>query len=126
VTPDSTDSEPLESQGSPQLEIEERHTDGLRTLALRGELDMASAPDLDLALRRLWSEATDALTLDLSELTFMDSTGLRTLLRVGELARQHACELLVIPGPPQIRRLFEVTGMLDQLPFQAQTPKTAR
>jgi anti-anti-sigma factor len=128
VTIDSTDSELLGSQGSPpRLEIQEHQLDGRCTLVLRGELDMASAPTLDVALRRVSTGVTDVLTLDLSELTFMDSTGLRALLLAGELCRQSASELIVIPGPPQIQRLFEVTGMLGQLPFQdqAQTPKAA-
>jgi anti-anti-sigma factor len=127
VTIDSTDSERMESRGSPQLVIEEHRLDDGCTLVLRGELDMACAPALDVALRRLCTDLTDSLTLDLSELTFMDSTGLRTLLVARELCRQCACKLIVIPGPPQIQRLFEVTGMLGQLPFQtdAQTPNPA-
>lgn len=127
MTIDSTDSERIESRGSPQLELQEHRLDDGCTLILRGELDIVSAPTLDAALRRLCTNLTDALTVDLSELTFMDSTGLRTLLLAGELCRESACTLLVIPGPPQIQRLFEVTGMLGQLPFQtdAQTPNPA-
>jgi len=127
VTIDGTDSERLDSRVSPQLELQEHHLDGGCTLALRGELDMSSAPALDATLRRLCTDATDALTLDLSELTFADSTGLRALLLAGELCQQHACTLVVVPGPPQIQRLFELTGMLGQLPFQtdAQTPNPA-
>jgi anti-anti-sigma factor len=88
---------------------------------------MASAPTLDVALRRLCTDATGALTLDLSGLTFTDSTGLRALLLAGELCQQCACTLVVVPGPPQIQRLFELTGMLGQLPFQADvhTPNPA-
>lgn len=124
MTIDGTDSERFDSQVSQQLELQEHHLDGGCTLLLRGELDMASAPALDLALRRLCTDGTDALTLDLSELTFTDSTGLRALLLADELCRQHACTLVVVPGPPQIQRLFELTGMLGQLPFQTvvQTP----
>jgi anti-sigma B factor antagonist len=124
MTIDSPDSEPLESQGPPQLELQEHRLDGECTLVLRGELDMASAPTLDVTLRRLCTDGTDALTLDLSELTFTDSTGLRALLLAGELCQQYACTLVVVPGSPQIQRLFELTGMLGQLPFQtdAQTP----
>jgi anti-anti-sigma factor len=127
LTTDSTHSEHRESQGRPQLELEEHRFEGRCALALRGELDMASAPALDAALRRLCTDATDLLTLDLSELTFMDSTGLRTLLLAGELCQQSACKLSVVPGPPQIQRLFEVTGMLGRLPFRtdAQTPNPA-
>jgi anti-anti-sigma factor len=87
---------------------------------VRGELDMASAPILVSRLHRLLDEPVEQLVLDLSELTFMDSNGLRTVLLAKELCDQHGCELLLVPGPPQIQRLFEITGMRGRLPFQPQ------
>jgi anti-anti-sigma factor len=105
--------------GGPQLELEQHDAGARRTLVLTGELDMACAPVLDATLRRICIEPTEAVTLDLSGLTFMDSTGLRTVLLAKELCEQHDCELMLTPGSPQIQRLFEVTGLLGRLPFQA-------
>ena len=65
----------------------------------------------------LCGEGVSAVEFDLSRLTFMDSTGLRVVLLAKELCDRHSCEFLVIPGPAQIQRLFEVTGILERLPF---------
>lgn len=48
----------------------------------------------------------------------MDSTGLRAILLAEDLCERHDCELVVIPGPAQVQRLFEVTGLSGRLPFQ--------
>jgi anti-anti-sigma factor len=80
---------------------------------------MASAPMLVSRLHHLFDEPVEQLVLDLSELTFMDSNGLRTVLLAKELCDQRGCEFLLVPGPPQIQRLFEVTGMLGRLPLRA-------
>jgi anti-sigma B factor antagonist len=103
---------------TPQLEL--RHEDGgaHHTLVLIGELDVASAPLLEAALRRIGTNAAETITLDLSGLTFMDSAGLRVVLVARELCDGLGCELQLVPGSGQIQRLFEVTGLLDQLPFR--------
>ena len=104
--------------GGPQLGVQQHDSGAAHTLVLTGELDMAGAPALDATLRRICTEPAEAITLDLSKLTFMDSTGLRTILLAKDLCEQHDCELMLIPGPAQIQRLFEVTGLLESLPFQ--------
>jgi anti-anti-sigma regulatory factor len=47
----------------------------------------------------------------------MDSTGLRTVLLAKELCDSHGFELSLVPGPPKVQRLFELTALLDVLPF---------
>jgi anti-anti-sigma factor len=73
-------------------------------------------------LLRLCADGTKEITLDLSKLTFMGSTGLRTVLLAKELCEQHGCEFLLIAGPRNIQRMFELTGLIDALPFQAPDP----
>jgi anti-sigma B factor antagonist len=103
----------------PHLELYEERSDACRTLVLIGELDMASAPALDAAVRRVCADGTEQVALDLSKLTFMDSTGLRVMLVAKDLCELHGCEFQLVPGPAQVQRLFEVTGLLEQLPFRA-------
>jgi anti-anti-sigma factor len=102
-----------------QFELHDEVSGAGHTLALSGELDMASAPTLEAALERICTDATEAVALDLSRLTFMDSTGLRVMLVARDVCERHDCEFQLIPGPAQIQRLFEVTGLLEQLPFRA-------
>ncbi len=104
--------------GAPQLELQDHGSGAQHTLVLTGELDMAWSSVLDAAVRKVCTEQTETVALDLRKLTFMDSSGLRAVLLAQELCEQHGCEFLLIPGPPQIQRLFEVTGLLERLPFQ--------
>jgi anti-sigma B factor antagonist len=103
---------------APQLELLDESVGARHTLALIGELDMASAPALDAALRRICTDGTEAVALDLSRLMFMDSTGLRVMLVAKELCERHGCEFQLVRGPAQVQRVFEVTGLIEQLPFR--------
>jgi anti-sigma B factor antagonist len=81
-------------------------------LKVSGELDLVSEPQLGRALQEL--EGREA-TLDLSELDFMDSTGLRTLLGA---AREYPNVKLKGPLQPPVQRLLELTQTLAILPFE--------
>jgi anti-anti-sigma factor len=81
-----------------------------RTLFLDGELDIATAPVLLDAAYELVHGAR-VLALDLSALTFIDSSGLHGLLRVQDVCRDTGCRLLVAHAPPQVLCLMEVTGV---------------
>jgi anti-anti-sigma factor len=83
-----------------------------------GELDLASAGQLDSTLRELRETGFDQIELDLSSLTFMDSTGLRLMLVWDDMARRDGMRLRLLPGPPAVQRVFEVTGVIDRLPFE--------
>ena len=109
----------IESAWSGQLELVDVVSGSRHTLRLSGALDMASATGLNEALLRLSADGTQAITLDLTNLEFMDSTGLYAILSAKELCQRHEYEFSLIQGPASIRRLFEVTGLLDSLPFQA-------
>jgi anti-anti-sigma factor len=89
----------------------------LHTIALEGELDIAGAPELERELLRV--ERTDALSIvvDLSDLAFIDSTGVRLLLQADARSRADANRLSLLRGPRGVQRVFELTGVLDRLPF---------
>jgi anti-sigma B factor antagonist len=101
------------------LSVQEIVGQGRHTLHLAGELDIASRPLLDAALERLLTEQTEAVALDLSELTFMDSTGLHAVLSAQELCEQHGCELALLRPSSQVHRLFELSGLIDRLQLRA-------
>jgi anti-anti-sigma factor len=91
---------------------------GERVIRLRGELDIDSAPDLQRALLRS-RPAQQRVVLDLSELKFMDSTGLRVLLRARAAAEEGRWELFIRNVPANIQRLFDMTGVHEALPSEA-------
>ena len=80
------------------------------TIAVSGELDMATAPILEEQLVRAESDGTTALLIDLRELTFMDSTGLHAFLAARNRAETNGRQLLLIGANPPVRRMFELTG----------------
>jgi anti-sigma B factor antagonist len=97
----------------------EGHQSGRRhTLVLRGELDMASAPALEAMLQELCEGGAEELVVDLSQLTFMDSSGLSAILKTRALCEEHLCDLGLIPGRRPVQRVFELTHLLDRLPFR--------
>ena len=106
--------EPLPPTG---LDIEAVDRSGHTTLYLRGELDIASVPSLEAAVARVPAESTSALTLDLSRLLFIDSTGLAAIVLTGKICERSSYEFALIPGPSAVQRLFELTGLIDVLPF---------
>jgi anti-sigma B factor antagonist len=83
-------------------------------IALSGELDIASAPELEQALDQI-SEPTKLVIVDLRELEFMDSTGLSMLVRAHQSLSERDCELTLIKGQPQVQRLLDLTGVADRL-----------
>ena len=85
-------------------------------LRLGGALDLATVPKLEAELARLTREAR-RLILDLSTLQFMDSTGLRCMLKLDAESRRDGFSLALVPGPPAVQRVFEITGTAAVLPF---------
>jgi anti-sigma B factor antagonist len=85
----------------------------------RGEIDLATAPVLEGQLRELRDTGFDHLVVDLRDVTFMDSTGLRLILGWDDEARAGGLDFELIPGAPIVQRLFEITGVTDRLRFVA-------
>jgi anti-sigma B factor antagonist len=108
-----------QSVGAPQqLEIQSIIAGGWHTLRLSGELDLVSTHLLDDAIAHVNAIAIDGITLDLSKVAFIDSTGVRAVLTLRERCRERGAEFQIVPGPPAVQRVFDVTGLRDLLPFQ--------
>lgn len=97
--------------------VEDDAAAGERVVRLRGELDVATAPDLERTLLKP-RPAGERVVLDLSELRFMDSTGLSVLLRAEVAAREGNWQIVLRAVPPNIRRLFEIAGVDDAVPAE--------
>ena len=81
-------------------------SDGEARVTVLGELDLATAPELDDTLRAAQRSAT-TVTLDLSKLLFMDVRGLRVVLDAAARAQELGERFLVVRGPPAVSRVFE-------------------
>ena len=98
-----------------QLLIGVRLDKGRAVLSLRGELDLASAPLLQSEIESNDVASASMLVLDLQELKFIDSTGLRVLLTAYESAQERGQEFAVTQGSPQVQRLLSITGVGEHL-----------
>jgi anti-sigma B factor antagonist len=92
--------------------------DGIASIFLRGELDLASAPQMEECLANVLERAPTRVVVDLGQLAFIDSTGLRLLLQADTRAREHGYELVLRPGADSVQRVFEVAGAVDVLRFE--------
>lgn len=101
----------------PEFTVGEREAEGARIIRPSGELDIATAPRLERAVLS-GREAGDRIVLDLAELEFIDSTGLRVIVRAVEAATLGGWELRLRPGPPAVQRVFQIAGVADALPFE--------
>jgi anti-sigma B factor antagonist len=100
-----------------QFELSESEmADGTHLVALRGELDMLTCPQLTKCLEAL-GEAGANVRLDLSGLSFMDSTGVRVLYSAAKHARDGGSGLEIVPPVGEPMRVLEITGVNRLLPF---------
>jgi anti-sigma B factor antagonist len=81
-------------------------------MRVTGELDIATAPQLEQTLREAQLRAR-RVVLDLRELTFMDCAGIRPILAASNHARQAGADLVLVRGPSHVDRLFTLTGTSD-------------
>ena len=92
--------------------------DWTHTLVLTGELDRASAHALEAEIERLCEEGVTGITLDLRELTYIDSIGVAVIAFRCDLCKRRGYDFALIPGSPSIQSAFEQAGLSELLPFQ--------
>jgi anti-sigma B factor antagonist len=90
---------------------------GRARVAPVGELDFATAEPLVQTIRALRRSGVTHLILDLRRVSFIDSRGVRVAWDLHTEATDDGLRLELVPGPPNVQRIFELTGTLEQLPF---------
>jgi anti-sigma B factor antagonist len=101
----------------PSFELAVDTADGRVTFTPRGELDLASAPELEEKVLEAVRTGERSVVLDLRELTFMDSTGVRTIVAAHQVAEQTGHELRVVRPAREsaVARVIEISGIDDAL-----------
>jgi len=97
------------------LEVQTREEDGAVHLALTGELDLSTVEKVEEALRRVEDEGVETVVIDLSALSFLDSTGLRTIVTADQRARKSGRRLAIVKGPETVHRVFTITRLDERL-----------
>lgn len=111
--------------GAGQLRVDEggfgitvrvHHQYGVVSLA--GELDVAAAPRLGEALQSLCEQDCRRVLVDLSAVTFMDSSGLAELIRGNQVLRGPGSHMHLHHPPRAVRRLLDMTGVMGEFDIE--------
>ena len=94
----------------------EPHRDAV-VIAPRGELDMNVVDQLDAAFEEALAAGYRRIVIDLSELLFMDSTGLHSVLGMQRSAERDGIDFAIVPGDDAVQHVFELTQTVNALPF---------
>jgi anti-sigma B factor antagonist len=94
-----------------EFHIEERPDGDVPVIAVSGEIDVATAPQLRETLQGVISRGKKTIVLDLLGVTFLDSTALGVLVGALKRCRDAGGDLQVVVAEPRILKIFEITGL---------------
>lgn len=100
------------------MEIEAKEMRRVFYVAVKGRVDVETAPQLASVLDKAMEEGHYRFVLDLNDLEYISSSGLRTLIRVRkEVRRYNRGDLRLAAMPPRIRQVFDLAGLLPLFPI---------
>lgn len=91
---------------------------GVRTISVRGELDLSTAPDLEGPLEETLDSGEGSVLIDLSQCEFIDSTGIALIVRAWQRLEsgENGRALVICSHNEQVRRVLEITGLELSIP----------
>lgn len=117
---EETESVPGRDVASPfELGVRVVQYDEEAVVAVDGELDIATVPELQREVESLWARSMDVLTVDLEQVAFMDSSGLRLLNELRVQAQDRDVTFALYGVQPPVLRVLEVTGMAPLFELRA-------
>lgn len=95
---------------SPEMfDVHMKRRNGVVRVAVRGELDLASAPTLEKSVSEIEADGVRGVILDLRDLVFIDSTGLRILIGLSQ-SMDHRPRVAIVGASDRVLRVFVMTG----------------
>jgi anti-sigma B factor antagonist len=88
------------------------------TLSVAGEVDLATAEELNQAATSALESRPTALVIDLARVTFLDSTGLAVLVAVTNQTNASGVRLIIRDPAPRVRNVIRITGLAEFLPVE--------
>ena len=91
---------------------------GVQTISVHGELDLSTAPELEVPLDRALESGEGSLLIDLSRCEFIDSTGIALIVRAWQRLNsgENGRSLVLCSQNDQVRRVLEITGLELSIP----------
>jgi anti-anti-sigma factor len=110
----------------PVFRIETTSSPGARSIEVVGELDSGTCEELLEEFERVVSErGEDVLSLDLKEVSFIDSTGMRALIQIERIAADYGAPLTVVPPPEDVTELLRTAGITQRMNLVADPDRPA-
>lgn len=106
------------------FETSSAEVDGVRVIAVRGELDLSTAPDLEEPLNAALNGGRASILIDLSGCEFIDSTGIALIVRAwqqldGDGKGEAGGHLVLCSANDQVRRVLDISGLDQSIPVHA-------
>lgn len=100
------------------LDVNTEETPAGFVIRVAGEVDASTIAELRRVCEAVERDRRTEITVDLRDLTFSDSSGLRALLRLQGYADAAGAHLSLVPGPASVMRLLQVAGVLETFAFR--------
>lgn len=91
--------------------------DDLMIITVTGRLDLAGSMELDEWTNDTFISPKGDVTMDFSQLDYISSAGLRTMLNMSKLMKKHSCEFSICSAPDHIREVLEISGFDSFIPL---------
>ena len=109
------------------FDVAESERDGTPVLSVRGEVDVSTAPELRERLLALADRAGGTIAVvDLSAVSFVDSTALGVLVSGVKRLRSGGGDLRLVVTQPRIAKVFEITGLTDVFKIYSSADEAVR
>ncbi|MDQ6778614.1 MAG: STAS domain-containing protein [Actinomycetota bacterium] len=102
------------------LQIAVRVQGTTSTLEFAGEWDLGERDAARAEVERALERVPECVVLDLSRLSFIDSSGIHVVVTAVKRCAELGVHIVIIPGPPQVHRVFEICQLTTMLPFATQ------
>lgn len=97
------------------FKVDEDVEEGVALVAVSGELDLTSVDELRTALRTAAATRSPSVVVDVSDVSFIDSTALAALLRSNDELSSNGVQMVMACSPGSVRRLLTMTSLDDRL-----------
>ncbi len=95
------------------MEVTITRTANTLTATLDGEIDAGNGHELTAAIGPELPDGVDAVIIDMTRLGFIDSSGVSRLVELQQHVTAAGAAFRLVSLPPNVRRVFEITGLLE-------------
>ena len=99
------------------MEIETRKQENATVVSVTGKMDAVSSPELEKELSQLMAEGEKGFVIDLGELDYISSAGLRVILAAAKRLKEKEGKILLASLQDMVREVFEISGFSAIIPI---------